>query len=114
MPNSEGFKDYITGQLAGLPHITMRNMFGGTGIYSDGLFFALIADDTLYLKVDDSNRSFFVAEGMDAFRPYDDERTMNYYEVPVDVVEDADALAVWAARSVEITRRKPRRKKKRG
>ena len=78
------------------------------------LFFALIANDTLYLKVDDSNRSFFLEAGCEPFRPFDDERTMNYYDVPVDVVEDPDALAVWSGRSIDIARQAPRRKKKRG
>lgn len=87
-------------------------MFGGLGIYSGGLFFALIADNQLYFKVDDTNRSEFEREGMDAFRPYDDDRTMNYWEVPVSVLEDADLLAEWGLKSLEISKRTSKKKKR--
>ena len=62
-------------------------MFGGAGLYHDGLFFGLIDDDALYLKVDDSNRIDFEARGKGPFRPFPDrpEAVMNYYEVPGEV-----------------------------
>jgi len=69
----------------------------GVGIYAGTVFFALIADDTLYFKVDDSNRADFVNRGMGPFRPYGGEReTMQYYEVPHELLEDAEALRAWA------------------
>ncbi len=75
-------------------------MFGGVGIYAGTVFFALIADDTLYFKVNDSNRADFVSRGMGPFRPYGGEReTMQYYEVPHELLEDAAALRAWAERA---------------
>jgi len=75
-------------------------MFGGVGIYAGPVFFALIADDTLYFKVDDSNRADFVSRGMGPFRPYGEEgETMQYYEVPPELLEDAEALRAWAERA---------------
>ncbi len=112
MPVSDGFTSFVISQLNLLPLVTSRSMFGGLGIYSDGLFFALIADDQLYFKVDDTNRSEFEREGMDAFRPYDDDRTMNYWEVPVSVLEDADLLGEWALKSLEISKRTSKKKKR--
>lgn len=81
-------------------------MFGGVGIYSGDLFFALIADDTLYFKVDDSNRPEFEARGMEPFRPYGDEgEVMQYYCVPEDLLEDPELLGQWAERAIGVARR---------
>lgn len=105
------YLDYVLEQLAGVPRVTWRRMFGGVGIYSGGLFFALIANDLLYLKVGDANRAEFVSRGMGPFRPFPEKSqySMSYYEVPADVLEDADELALWAHRSLEIARQpKPR------
>ena len=90
-------------------------MFGGVGIYSGDLFFALIADDTLYFKVDDSNRPAFVARGMKPFLPYGDEReVMQYYEVPAELLDEPDALRPWAEQSIGVAAQKARTKRKRG
>ena len=81
-------------------------MFGGVGIYSGDLFFALMADDTLYFKVDDSNRPEFEARGMEPFRPYGDEgEVMQYYCVPEDLLEDPELLGQWAERAIGVARR---------
>jgi DNA transformation protein len=90
-------------------------MFGGVGIYAGELFFALIADDTLYLKVDDTNRADFEARGMGPFRPYGEGgEVMQYYQIPDDVLEDPDALRPWAEQAIAVAGRKkagrPRRR----
>jgi DNA transformation protein len=100
MAVSKEFSAYILEQLRLLPALTSRRMFGGMGIYSDGLFFALLADDTLYCKVDDGNRPDYMQRGMRAFVPFPDKPGMNYYEVPAEVLEDAEELARWARKSV--------------
>ena len=62
MPVSLSFRTFIVDQLSRIaPRVRARSMFGGVGIYSGDLFFALIADDALYFKVDDSNRGDFEA-----------------------------------------------------
>jgi DNA transformation protein and related proteins len=96
-----------------MPRIRARPMFGGVGIYSGDQFFALIADDTLYFKVDDSTRPDFVARGMGPFRPFGDlGGTMQYYQLPEDLLEDPDALRPWAEKAVAIARAKPKRRSK--
>jgi len=86
---STEYQEYVTEQLAAVGYIVAKRMFGGVGLYADGIFFALLADDVLYLKVDDANRHDYELAGMDAFRPYPDKsRVMQYYEVPVEVMED--------------------------
>jgi DNA transformation protein len=91
-------------------------MFGGVGIYSGELFFALISDDTLYFKTDASTRPEFEARGMGPFRPFgDDGGAMQYYQLPEDLLEDPDALRPWAEKAIAIARlsksRRPSRRR---
>jgi DNA transformation protein and related proteins len=77
-------------------------------------FFALIANDVLYLKVDDSTRKDFERAGGEPFRPYGDDRgTMQYYSVPAEALEDADTLAVWGKKAIAVAAAAKGRKKKR-
>lgn len=105
MPSTPEFRDWVLEQLRSAGSVTSRSMFGGFGLYMDGIFFALIADDVLYFKVDDSNRPDFEAAGSGPFRPYEDERTMQYFEVPADVLEDRSTLTTWVLRAVDVARR---------
>ena len=104
MSVSPSFRTFILDQLGrSVPRVRARGMFGGVGIYAGDLFFALIANDTLYFKVDDSNRPDFEALGMRPFLPYGDERDkMQYYEVPADLLDDPDALRPWAEKSIAV------------
>ena len=110
MTVSADFLAYVLDQLRELDNVSSRRMFGGAGLYRDELFFGLISDDTLYLRVDDSNRADYSARGAAPFRPYADrpELSMSYYEAPADVLEDARELAEWARRSVAVAERAPR------
>jgi DNA transformation protein and related proteins len=109
VPVSADFLAYVVEQLAALGGVSSRRMFGGAGLYSDERFFGLIMDDVLYLRVDDSNRADYSSRGMEQFRPYADRPhlSMNYYEVPADVLEDAAALVSWARRSVTVAMKAP-------
>ena len=81
----------------------MRRMFGGAGLCRDGLMFALIADDTLYLKVDDRNRPDFEAEGMTPFsyqRKGETAALKSYYEAPPELADDAEAFSAWARKAI--------------
>jgi len=85
-------------------------MFGGVGIYTGELFFALIADDTVYFKVDDQTRPEFERRGLGPFRPYGEQgEAMQYYQVSEDLLEDAETLRPWAEQAVEVARRARRR-----
>src|SRR3984893_8870356 len=102
MAVSSDYLDYVRDQLSGLGGVTSRRMFGGAGLYCEEFFFALIDNDTLYLRVNDSNRADFTTRGMGQFRPYPEspQLSMTYYETPADVLEDAAELVAWARRSV--------------
>jgi DNA transformation protein len=104
MAVTDDYLQYVLEQLAGLGHVTPRRMFGAVGLYHEERFFGLIAGDTLYFKVNDSNRSDYETRGMGRFRPYPDKPywSMTYYEVPADALEDADECLAWARKSVAI------------
>jgi len=110
MAVSPDYLQYVLEQLGGLARVTSRRMFGGIGLYCDGVFFGLIDDDTLFFKVDDTNRPDYVARGMAPFRPFRDrpDQSMSYFEVPADALEDRDELATWARKSVTAAAAKPR------
>ena len=104
MAVSREYLDYVHDQLSGLGGVSSRRMFGGAGLYCDEFFFALIDNDTLYLRVNDDNRADYTSRGMGQFRPYADrpELSMSYYETPADVLEDPAQLVSWARRSVAV------------
>jgi DNA transformation protein len=103
MPVSPEYRRFVLEQLAHLGQVTDKSMFGGVGIYLNGVFLALIADDVVYFKVDDSNRTDYEAAGMGPFKPYRNKKTtMPYYEVPVSVLEDVDHLTAWARKAYAV------------
>ena len=107
------FIDFLTDQLDDIDDLVARRMFGGVGLYSGDLFFAIVYDDVVYFKVDDVNRADYVRAGSEPFRPYEDRpMTMQYYEVPASVLEDADELCKWARASIAAAARKPPAKKR--
>jgi DNA transformation protein len=108
MTISADFLQYVLDQLAPLGGLSSRRMFGAIGLYCEGKFFGLIAGDALFFKVSDINRADYESRGMRRFRPYADRPllSMRYYEVPVDVLEDAEECVLWARRSVSIAEMK--------
>ena len=108
MPVSSSFRTFIVDQLSRVvPQLRARGMFGGVGIYAGQLFFALIADDTLYFKVDDSNRPEFERLGMRPFQPYGESgEVMQYYQVPAEFLEDPEALRPWAEKAIAVAANK--------
>jgi len=83
--------------------VTIRPMFGGLTFFADGRAFALVADEVLYFKVDDGNRPDFEAAGKGPFLPFGDPaKPMQYYELPEEVLEDPELLAVWMAKAIAV------------
>ncbi len=106
MAVSPSYKAFVLEQLGLVAPVTSRSLFGGVGIYGGGLFFALIDDDTLYFKVDDSSRRAYVEAGMRAFDPFKNGKTMEgYYEVPGEALEDEDRLAEWMREALAVASR---------
>ncbi|HBW38461.1 MAG TPA: competence protein TfoX, partial [Desulfosporosinus sp.] len=108
MAVNEGFKDYVVDQLEQLGWVTVKKMFGGAGIYYEGIIFGLLADDVLYFKVDDSNRSDYEQIGMEPFQPFADKpMVMPCYEVPVEILENKELLSDWARKALSASKNMP-------
>ncbi len=108
MPVSEHYIEFIHDLLADFEPLRIRRMFGGAGIYSGELFFAILAEDTLYLKVDDGNRRGYEALGIQPFsyvRRDGRMATMSYYPVPSEILDNPDALAHWARQAMDAAQR---------
>lgn len=103
MPVSQEYVDYVLDHLGALGSILAKRMFGGVGLYLEGTFFALIADDTLYFKVDDSNRKDYEDRGMGPYRAsFKKPMVLQYYEVPVEVLENEEELRTWAHKALRV------------
>ncbi len=102
MAASREFLDYVLDQMALFGRVTARRMFGGAGIYRDGIMFALIADDVLYLKASSANSPDFEAEGLEPFTyaVADGVKTiMSYRRAPARCLEDQQAMAEWCRKA---------------
>ena len=109
MATPDKFLDFLLDQLRDVDEVISKRMFGGVGLYSGDLFFAIVYDEIVYFKVDDVNLGDYVRAGTKPFKPYADRpMTMQYYEVPVTVLEDADELCAWARGAIAASARKPK------
>ena len=113
MTVSATYRAFVLDQLGRVAKdLRSRGMFGGVGIYAGEFFFALIDDDTLYLKVDDTNRPDFLAAGMGPFQPFGEGgEVMQYYEVPADLLEGGEDLGDWIGKAIDVARRAKRPKR---
>lgn len=92
------FAEFVVELLEPFGGVGARRMFGGVGLFRDGVMFSLIADDTLFLKADDENRPRFEAAGMGRFvyRRAGGDVALSYYAAPPHLFDDAEELCVWA------------------
>lgn len=98
----ESFKDFVLDQLSALDGLRSRAMFGVHGIYAGEAFFAIVWQGRLYFKTDAKTRVAYVERGMKPFRPSARQSLTSYYEVPLEVIEDAAQLAVWARKAARV------------
>lgn len=108
MPKTDDFADYVVELLAPLGSVTARRMFGGHGIYSDGLMFALIANQVLYFKCDESTQGRFEAAGSQPFVYASRIRrvTLGYWSAPGDAMESTALAMPWARLALDAALRK--------
>lgn len=75
---------------------TARRMFGGWGLYRGGAIAGIVHEGRVYAKAtDEEHRRRFAGAGMGPFRPRPSQTMSSYWEVPVDAVDDAEALRSW-------------------
>jgi DNA transformation protein and related proteins len=117
MAVTEGFKEFVRDLFADFGPVTIRNMFGGAGVYADGVMFAILVDDTLYLKTNEVSALAYASEGMTPFKYTPRGKApvaMSYWEVPPRLLEEPDELAAWAREAHRIacaTRAAPQRRR---
>lgn len=101
------FHRYVMDELLGdIGGVTSRAMFGGYGIYREGVIFALIAEGRLYFKVGQSNQADYDAYGSEPFvytGKGDKPISMSYWELPAEVMEDRGLLEEWVERSCQVS-----------
>ena len=106
MSVSSDYLAYVLDQLRPFGNVTARRMFGGIGLYADGYFFGII-DDSVYFKVDESNRADYEARKCRQFS-FEMEKggrkivSMGYFAVPEEVLEDPDELKLWARKALAV------------
>jgi len=115
MTMSPAFRDYLLDMLRPLGPVAARPMFGGGGLYLDGLMFAIVFDDVLFLKADDASKGDFEARGMEPITYEREGRDalieMSYWEAPAELMDDADEMCAWASRAWQAARRASAKKK---
>jgi DNA transformation protein and related proteins len=123
MVASDGFADFLRDQLAPLGRITMRRMFGKTGVFCDEFMLGMVRDNTLYFRVDDGNRAAF--KEAESFPPLNYEKKggvidLSFWRAPERLFDEPDELVMWARAALAAARRvaaerertAPRRKSK--
>jgi len=119
MAVDDEFHDFLRDELSPLGPVTIRRMFGGGGVFLDGLMFGLTADGVLYFKVDDETRPGFEAEASEPFfyTKNGKEMALGYWRAPERLFDDSEDLCAWARRAFEVALRadaaKPPSKSKR-
>jgi len=113
------FASYVVDLMQSIGPVTSKYMFGGVGIFLEGLMFGLIADNELYLKVDEDNLADFEELGLSAFSFAKDgkEFKMGYFQAPEEAMEDIEMMNQWATKAYgaairAAAKKKPKQKKK--
>lgn len=108
------FVAYVVDLMRSIGPVHAKGMFGGHGIYLEGLMFALVADGVLYLKTDEETEAGFVAKGLGAFtyNKKGKDYKMSYYQVPEEALEDGEEMNVWANKAYGVALRAAAKKRK--
>src|SRR5215468_10883351 len=123
MVASDNFAEFLREQLAALGHVTLRRMFGKTGVFCDGLMLGMVTDDTLYFRVDDHNQAALKEAA--SFPPLSYKKKgctidLSFWRVPERLFDEPDEFVMWARAALSAARRvaakrerkAPRRKSK--
>ena len=108
MVASETYAEFLREQLAPLGRITLRRMFGKTGVFCDGVMFAMVTDNTLYFRVDDQNREAF--KEAESFPPLNYAKQgstidLSFWRVPERLFDEPDELVSWARAALAAAHR---------
>ncbi len=115
MATERDFVDYLLELLLPIEGITAKRMFGSYGLFRDGLMFALVADNTLYLKTDSQSRAQFTTRDLEPFTYLRQGKPMqlSYYCAPVEAIDNSENLCEWAEMAYQTALRAQQPKRKR-
>ena len=108
MVASDSFAEFLREQLAPLGHLTMRRMFGKTGVFCNGVMFAMVTKDTLYFRVDDHNRAIFKEAESTPPLNYEKQGStidLAFWCTPERLLDEPDELVTWARAALAAARR---------
>jgi len=107
----DSFTRFVMDQLSALPGLRTKAMFGGHGLYQGSDFFGILMDGRVYFKTDEHTRGVYLKRGMAPFIYEKARRTMtiNYFEVPLEVLENRDEFVAWATQAVHAGKKAKRR-----
>src|SRR5262245_9706488 len=108
MVASDSFAELLREQLAPLGHVTMRRMFGKTGVFCDGLMLGMVRDDTLYFRVDDHNRATFKEAQSSPPLNYEKRGSsidLSFWRAPERLFDEPDEFVAWARAALAAARR---------
>ena len=108
MVASDTFAEFLREQLSPLGRVTMRRMFGKTGVFCDGVMLGMVTENTLYFRVDDQNRATFKEAA--AFPPLNYEKggdtiDLAFWRAPERLFDEPDELVAWARAALAAARR---------
>ena len=108
MVASETYADFLREQLAPLGRLSLRRMFGKTGVFCDGVMFAMVTENTLYFRVDDHNRETF--KEAEAYPPLNYAKDgamidLSFWRVPERLFDEPEELATWARAALAAAHR---------
>lgn len=116
MPSSaeKEFVSYVVELLQPMGTVCAKGMFGGHGIFLDGLMFGLVADSILYLKVDNQTVEGYIEKGLEPFTYHKKGKVMkmSYYQAPEETLEDGEELNAWANDAYEVALRAASKKRR--
>ena len=103
MALNDEFKNFVLDQLQEIGEFETKRMFGGLALLSHGSAFAKIKHEKVWLKVDESNLADFQEQGMTQYTyGKDNSRKLNFYETPIEIIEDRDKLKDWVKKSIKV------------
>ena len=113
---TDDYLAFVLEQFARVTPVTSRRMFGGVGLYADGVFFGVIDNNQVFLRTGPGNLADYKSAGSAPFQPMGpDTKPMSYHELPGGVLEDVGALRLWLDKAlVEAAAGKKQTKRKRG
>lgn len=108
-PSKDSFTAFVIDQLRGLGGVEARAMFGGKGLYWKDQIFGLIDEGRLYFRVSPATAVAYEEKGSQPFEPWSGHVMKGYYEVPANILEDADEAVAWAREAWLLPRAKQRK-----